>query len=72
MNEKYGKWTEKTTYSEETAYLLVYMRKDLFSEYQKTEITMPKWYLEREKRRLTEEEEKTKCVVRFHPFNLNN
>lgn len=54
MNEEYGKWHEKSRNSEETAYLLVYMRKDIFDEYQNSLIEIPRWHIEKEKRKMFE------------------
>lgn len=33
--------------SEETAYLLTYIRKDVFAEYQNIELKLPSWHLKR-------------------------
>ena len=53
LNQEFGKWTEKQHDSEETAYMLVYIRKDKFKEFQTLDYKLPTWHLERLQHKLT-------------------
>ena len=66
LNEVYGKWDCREEASEETAYLLIYFRKEFFEKYQNMEIELSSSIKQKLAEKLTEEEAKTKTAVKIY------